>query len=194
MLKAIKQYWFVLLCVWICFVVCATMYHREQAKIRTLEKETECPICRIERKAPYHAPVLIDLLTGEAGELQIYDYVKQGTELELAVAQRSGATRLFICAGVMASTDLDSHICRVQLQNTDFLINKARYCEDCRMRFVNSAESRYLLIDAYDREHLDDYSIIPGETFQVRDYQILISAEDQNRNIEVYVIGQKNIS
>lgn len=194
MLKAIKQYWFVLFCVWFCFVICATMYHRERAKNRVLEKENECPICRIERKAPYHAPVLIDLLTGEAGELQVYDYAKQGTELEIATVQRSGATRLFVCAGVMASTDLDSHICRVRLQNTALLANNVRYCEDCQVQFVSTAESRYLLIDAYDRENLDDYSVIPSKTFQVRDYQILISAEDQNSNVEVCVIGQINIS
>ena len=192
MLKAIKQYWFVLFCVWFCFVACTTMYHRGQAKSRALENE--CPICRIERKAPYHAPVFIDLLTGEVGELQVYDYAKQGMALELAAVQRSGATRLFICAGVMASTDLNSHICRARLQNTALLVNKARYCEDCQVRFVSTVESRYLLIDAYDREDLDDYSVIPDETFQVRDYQILISAEDQNSNVEVCVIGQINIS
>ena len=106
----------------------------------------QCALCAEERR--YQAPCLIDLSTGEMGEMQVYTYgpTKQG-KLDPREAQFSGTFSLRRCAGLTAFRDTDFHTCEVTLPAEKALFNPALYCKECRQLLAGGGFEGYAILD-----------------------------------------------
>lgn len=133
----------------------------------------QCALCAEKRR--YQAPCLIDLSTGEMGEMQVYTYgpTKQG-KLDPREAQFSGTFSLRSCAGLTAFRDTDFHTCEVTLPAEQELINPALYCKECRMLLAGAGIEGYVILDLYDLDSVQAYPI-RGEV--IRDYRISVASK-----------------
>ena len=95
--------------------------YEEQRAYAALWKEMEsvpepeqCALCG--KGMRYHAPCLIDLSTGQMGEMRVYTNhpTKQG-ELASAELQETGTFQFQPCAGLVGVRDTCNHTCEVTL-------------------------------------------------------------------------------
>ena len=133
----------------------------------------QCALCAEERR--YQAPCLIDLSTGEMGEMQVYTYgpTKQG-KLDPREAQFSGTFSLRRCAGLTAFRDTDFHTCEVTLPAEKALLNPALYCKECRQLLAGAGLEGYAILDLYDLDGVQAYPIRDGV---IRDYRISVTGK-----------------
>lgn len=144
----------------------------------------QCALCREERR--YHAPCLINLSTGQMGEMQVYTYgpTKQG-RLDPREAQFSGTLSFQRCAGLTAIRDNDLHTCQVTLPGERELMNPALFCRECRQLLAGAGLEGYVLLDLYDLEHIQAYPMRGGI---IRDYRISMD-RCEGGGIELCVTG-----
>lgn len=144
----------------------------------------QCALCGEE--AEYQAPCLINLSTGELGEMQVYTYgrTREG-KLDPREAQFSGTFSFHPCAGLMAARDTDSHICIVPIPAEKNLMNPALFCRECRQLLARAGLEGYVILDLYDRDHVQAY---PLRNEIIRDYRISTNKR-RGGSMEVRVTG-----
>lgn len=123
----------------------------------------------------YHAPCLLDLSTGQMGEMQVYTYdpTPQG-KMDPREAQFSGTFSLQRCAGLTAIRNADSHTCRVFLPEGRELMNPAHFCKECRLFLARAGLEGYVIVDLHDLDHKLAYPVRAGEYEVIRDYQVSV--------------------
>lgn len=144
----------------------------------------QCALCGEKRR--YQAPCLINLSTGQMGEMRIYTYgpTKQG-KLDPREAQFSGTFNFQHCAGLTAIRDTDFHTCQVTLPAERELMNPAHFCKECRQLLAGAGLEGYVIVDLYDLDNIQAYPI-RGEV--IRDYRI--SANDRkDGSMDVCITG-----
>lgn len=144
----------------------------------------QCALCAEKRQ--YQAPCLINLSTGQMGEMRIYTYgpTKQG-KLDPREAQFSGTFNFQHCAGLTAIRDTDFHTCQVTLPAERELMNPAHFCKECRQLLAGAGLEGYVIVDLYDLDNIQAY---PLRYEIIRDYRISVSSR-KNGGPEVYVTG-----
>ena len=129
-----------------------------------------CALCG--EKKQYHAPCLIDLSTGQMGELRVYTYDPTGPgTLDPREAQCSGTISFPSCAGLTAARDTDFHTCQVILPREQDLMDPALFCRECRRLLAGAGLEGYAVLDLYDPDHIRAYPIRAGT---IRDYRISV--------------------
>lgn len=81
-------------------------------------------LCRIQRlsAAPaYHAMVLYNVISGEMGELKVYDTVP-GDPATLSAKQDGAVFQLLPCAGLTAARDTGAHTVTVEVPDACFVL------------------------------------------------------------------------
>lgn len=144
----------------------------------------QCALCGEERR--YQAPCLINLSTGQMGEMRIYTYspTEKG-KLDPREAQCSGTFNFQPCAGLMAIRDTDFHTCKVYLPEERELMNPAHFCKKCRLLLARAGLEGHVIVDLYDLDNVQAYPI-RGEV--IRDYRISVS-DRNNGQVDVCVTG-----
>lgn len=140
----------------------------------------QCALCGEERQ--YQAPCLMNLSTGQLGEMQVYTYVptEQG-KLDPREAQCSGTFNFRPCAGLTAIRDTDFHTCQVLLPKEGEQMNPAHFCKECRLLLAGAGLEGYVIVDLYDRENVQAY---PLRYEIIRDYRVSVSErKDGTRNV-----------
>lgn len=140
----------------------------------------QCALCGVERR--YQAPCLINLSTGQMGEMQVYTYgpTKQG-KVDPREAQCSGTFSFQPCAGLTAIRDTDFHTCQVFLPEERELMNPAHFCKACRLLLAGAGLEGYVIVDLYD---LDNIKAYPIRYDVIRDYRVSVSnRKDGTRNV-----------
>lgn len=127
-----------------------------------------CALCG--KGGQYHAPCLIDLSTGQLGELRVYTYDPTGPgALDPREAQRSGTFNFLPCAGLTAVRDTDLHTCQVILPREQDLMDPALFCRECRQLLAGASLEGYVIVDLYGLDSIRAYPIRSGS---IRDYRI----------------------
>ena len=118
----------------------------------------------------YHAPCLVNLSTGQLGELRVYAYAPtQEGKLDPQEAECSGTLHFQPCAGLTAIRDAGLHTCQVSLPKERDLMDPALFCRECRRLLAGAGLEGYVIVDLYDLGHIRAYPIQGGS---IRNYRI----------------------
>ena len=135
---------------------------------------------------PYHAPVLLNLATGEMGELRVYqnDMAHPG---ELSADQQDGYLQLLRYDGFTAMVD-GGHSSHVTLPKEQAAMKRSLYCHACREMLSAVSTSGFVMLDLFVPDHVSVYPIKDGAEYEIRDYSIIVSDDEPSR-LRVDVIG-----
>ena len=132
-----------------------------------------CALCAEGR--PYQAPCLVNLSTGQMGEMRVYTYgPTQEGKLDPREAQCSGTFNFQPCAGLMAIRDTDFHTCQVILPEERELMDPAHFCKECRLFLAGAGLEGYVIIDLHDPKHRLAYPLWKGGREVIRDYRVCV--------------------
>lgn len=173
------------------FVCCMTLHgiaiNRNIANALANAPEPEvCALCGSGSGISYHAPVVVNLSTGESGELRVYDPDPYRRN-EIAEEQSTGTFSLLYVAGLTGCRDTCDHTCCVTLPETEAPIVPALFCRDCRALLADTATKGYVLVDLYNLSDIAAYTIKDGAKYTIRDYDISISAQEEPSGLSIYV-------
>lgn len=145
----------------------------------------QCALCG--DGMPYHAPCLLDLSTGQMGELKVYNpHPSLVGEIAPIEMQQNGTFNFQSCARLMGIRDTSNHICKVTLPEERDLINPALYCQDCRQLLAVAGLEGYVIVDLYNLGSIQAYPIRAGMDEVIRDYRITVT---EGTALDVCVAG-----
>lgn len=134
----------------------------------------------------YHAPCLIDLSTGQMGEMKVYtNHPTKQNGLAPMELQETGTFNFQPCAGLMGVRDTCNHTFEITLPKGKRLINMTLFCEDCRLLLYKAWLDGYAVVDLYD---LDDVRVYPIQNHTIRDYRVAVTG-GQRDTLRVRVKG-----
>lgn len=172
---------------------CARENYEEQGlcalreSIWTLPEPEQCALCNNE--IPYHAPCLLDLSTGQLGELTVYtNHPTRPGELAPPEMQQTGTFNFQPCAGLMGIRDTCAHICRVTLPAKRQRMDPALFCMGCRLLLAESGSEGYAILDLHDLPFLQVYPICKGKRTEIRDYRVTVTGGGEG-SLDVCVTG-----
>ena len=152
---------------------------------RQISGQENCALCGSSRR---HAPCLIDLSTGEVGELRVYaphPYLAG----EIADKQQTGTLDFFYCAGIVTTCDTNNHICWAYLPTETEPMAPEQFCQDCRALLSGICTEGYVLADLYDLNDIQVYAIVEGESYIIRDYTVTVSGDENAEKLKIEVAG-----
>ncbi len=162
---------------------------RDMALWKSFVLTPESEICALCGSGiPYHAPVLLNLSTGEAGEIRVYDPDPRH-RYELAEEQSTGTFSLLHIAGAAGYRDTSNHTCCVTLPEKESPIDPALFCRDCRALLADTAAEGYILADLYNLRDMKVYAIKDNVKYTIRDYDISISTRTETGGLSINVTG-----
>lgn len=182
--------------VFVPYYVCCMILHGivtdrsiANALVNTPEPEI-CALCGNGNGISYHAPVVVNLSTGESGELRVYD-LDPYRRNELAKEQSTGTFSFLNVAGIMGYRDTCDHTSHVILPKEKEweLIDSSYFCRSCRTLLAETATAGYLLVDLYDPDRIMAYAIEDGAEYTIRDYTVSISTQDELNGLSIDVTG-----
>lgn len=149
-----------------------------------------CALCGNGSGISYHAPVVVNLSTGESGEMRVYD-PDPCRRNELAKEQSTGTFSFLNIAGIMGYRDTCDHTSHVILpkEREWELIDPSYFCRSCRTLLAGTATAGYLLVDLYDLDGITAYAIEDGAEYTIRDYTVSISMNKELKGLSVDVMG-----
>lgn len=144
-----------------------------------------CSICDFKGK---HSPCIVNLSTGEIGELKVYN----SPENEKIISEQwDGGTFSFVSVlGLHSWRDswTQSNHCDVPIEGD--IIKAEYYCEDCREVLLATSLRGYTIIDCFEDDTIVAYKIIEGEKYSIRKYDVTINIKDSNQGkYEVVTTG-----
>lgn len=146
----------------------------------TAEPET-CALCG---GLKCHAPCIVDLATGEVGELEIY--APHPTLVgELAEEQPRGIFAFLPCVGLTAIQDQDAGTCTILLPDVQQKMNPRHFCKACRVHLAGM--KGYALIDLYDLKDIHAYPIEDGATYSIRGYTVSVKWDSGSFHVVNYL-------
>ena len=141
----------------------------------------QCVICGMGKR--YHAPCLVNLATGQVGELCVYrpDQEREG---EIAEGQETGYFSILRCAGLTGYLDGGKY-CSLVVPKSPTLMEAGHFCHECRSILSEAAIEGYVLLDLYDLDHIEAYPITDHAVYIIRDYTVEIHKERAGYQIVV---------
>lgn len=146
-----------------------------------------CAICD---SIPYHAPCLVNLKTGEVGELAVYEPhpFKSG---ELNEYQQGGTFSFMNIAGATGYRDGMNYELQITIPANENEYGEKFFCASCRKLISGHTEYGFLLIDLKIPDNPVPLSLVPDSRQSVRCYEIQVW---ENANgIEIVVQGTLDI-
>jgi len=146
---------------------------------------SHCVLCGNDRGRSYQAPVLLDVVTGQVGELTVWE---SGLGLDGAPSPEQSADlfRFHSCCGLTGYRADQS--CHISVPPAQGGAGPLLFCRSCRRLVLKAGGARYLLLDLYDLEHMAAYPLLSGASYRIRDYQVSIA--QQGRCLAVTVTGR----
>lgn len=143
-----------------------------------------CALCHL---APYHAPCLVNITTGDITELDIYEAhaVKVG---EVSPTQSGGYMRLSMAGGVFVHSSPDTQMANASIPMEPAKLNRAEFCFDCR-GLLSSAKTKYVLADMYDPDNIIIYDIVDGSCCAMRDYEVTAVFSSDGKEADITNTG-----
>ena len=142
----------------------------------------DCVMCRFR----YHAPCLLELATGEMGEIRLYaPHFRKVAEID--PEQTTGALEFNYIGKVGLITDTTLETSRFELPRGISLMNRSLFCRSCRKLLQGYAFSGYVIVDTYEKDNPKVYPIADGVCHEMRCYQV--TAEKTDGVMKVTVVG-----
>ena len=149
-----------------------------------------CVVCENGEGRPYHAPVLVNLSTGEIGEMQIYDPDLPGSILDINPIQQTGTFSFARYAGLTGRKDTCSHTSRVEIPKELEPMCMEHFCRACRSILAQTASEGFVLLDLFDLEDIKAYAVVEGAEYTIRDYAVKVYWNEEVDDLTLEVLGQ----
>lgn len=143
-----------------------------------------CSLCAY---IPSHAPCLVNLNTGEVGEIVLYEphHTLVG---EIAEEQRGGYFRFMSVAGLQGYLDACVPEAHVTVSDVNEKYEEKYFCSSCRELLKAYSHCGFVLADLRDPETPTIYPVEEGTEFEVRCYTVVISETDKGV-LDISVVG-----
>lgn len=149
-----------------------------------------CAVCENGEGRPYHAPVLVNLSTGEIGEMQIYDPDLPGSVLDINPIQQTGTFSFARYAGLTGRKDTCSHTSRVEIPTELEPLRMEHFCRACRAILAPIASEGFVLLDLFNLEDIKAYAVVEGAEYTIRDYAVKVYWDEEVDDLTLEVLGQ----
>lgn len=140
----------------------------------------DCSICG---HLKCHAPCILNLETGEIGELELYmPHDREGGEI---AEDQSGGTFEFISAAGLQGIKLtDPWYIELEVPMAGNKKRISHYCDGCCKR-LEDYQSGFVLLDVYNMNNPIIYRVEDGASYEMRCYKIGIS---ENQEKECFLL------
>ena len=146
-----------------------------------------CAICD---SIPIHAPALVNLATGEVGELTVYD-PHPFKVAELNPYQQGGTFSFIYAAGLNGYSDTANWETHITIPTNENEYEEKHFCKSCRERIAGHTDKGFLLLDLRTPESFGILSIDSEQIQSVRCYEI--QTKQDLDEIEIIVHGTLEI-
>ena len=146
-----------------------------------------CAICD---SIPFHAPALVNLATGEVGELAVYD-PHPFKVAELNEYQQGGTFSFIYAAGLNGYSDTANWETHITIPTNENEYEEKYFCMSCRILISAHTEKGFLLLDLRTPESFGILSIDSEQIQSVRCYEI--QTKQDLDEIEIIVHGTLEI-
>ena len=146
-----------------------------------------CAICE---SIPCHAPCLVNLETGEVGELAVYE-PHPFKVAELNECQQGGTFSFIYAAGINGYSDTANWETHITIPTNENEYEEKHFCKSCREKLVIHTDSGYVLLDLYNPESFCILDLNEDHIQTVRCYDI--HTEDHHDKIEITIYGNLQI-
>ena len=143
--------------------------------------------CNLCESIPHHAPCVINLNTGEVGEIALYQphFTLGG---EIAEEQRGGYFCFLTVAGMHGYLNTSTPEAHVSAPIEGLEYNEKSFCFECRERLQEYTKDGFVLADLKEADNITLYPVKDGTEFTVRCYTVTVIENDKNE-LEISVIG-----
>lgn len=151
-----------------------------------LAEEPEiCALCEDGIWMNYHGPCIVSLSSGEIRELEVYQ-IQAGETTE---ESSGGYIHFFNFDGAWSSGNMVTHTCEVTLPEEMKQMDGAHFCRDCRAKLAEINTEGYVLADLYDAENFALFPVTAGTEYDIREYTVTISQDEETERLTVHVAG-----
>ena len=157
---------------------------------RTILPAPEPERCAICDSIPMHAPALVNLATGEVGELAVYD-PHPFKVAELNAYQQGGTFSFIYAAGLNGYSDTANWETHIIIPTNENEYEEKYFCMSCRILISAHTENGFLLLDLREPEKFSILSLGSDEIQRVRCYEI--QTTQQSNEVEIAVRGTLEI-
>ena len=157
---------------------------------RTILPAPEPERCAICDSIPMHAPALVNLATGEVGELAVYD-PHPFKVAELNAYQQGGTFSFIYAAGLNGYSDTANWDTHITIPTNENEYEEKYFCMSCRILISAHTENGFLLLDLQEPEKFSILSLGSDEIQRVRCYEI--QTTQQSNEVEIAVRGTLEI-
>lgn len=158
--------------------------------ISCFKQPEDCVLCGSGTRERHHAPVILNLATGQKNEMRVYDPDLPRSDLEIAQIQTTGTFSFASCAGLTGRRDTCSHTCTVNVPFDTARMKKAHFCTACRELLEPHKDQGYVLVDMYNENEINVYGIFEAAEYEIRDYKVTVSEQVDQAEFEVEILGQ----
>lgn len=142
-----------------------------------------CSICDY---IPSHAPCLVNLNTGEVGEITLYE-PHHSLVGEIAEQQRGGYFRFMSVAGLRGHMDACVPEAHITVPKKVEKYDEQYFCNSCRKLLAEYSGDGYVLADLRTPSTPTLFPVKDSTTFEVRCYTVSVAiTDDKELNISVY--------
>ena len=156
----------------------------------TILPASEPERCAICESIPYHAPALVNLATGEEGELAVYE-PHPFKVAELNPYQQGGTFSFIYVAGINGYSDTANWETHITIPTNENEYEEKFFCNACRERIAAHTDKGFLLLDLRTPESFGILSIDSEQIQSVRCYEI--QTKQDLDEIEIIVHGTLEI-
>ena len=156
----------------------------------TILPASEPERCAICESIPYHAPALVNLATGEVGELAVYE-PHPFKVAELNPYQQGGTFSFIYVAGINGYSDTANWETHITIPTNENEYEEKFFCNACRERIAAHTDKGFLLLDLRTPESFGILSIDSEQIQSVRCYEI--QTKQDLDEIEIIVHGTLEI-
>ena len=146
-----------------------------------------CAICD---SIPYHAPALVNLATGEVGELAVYE-PHPFKVAELNEYQQGGTFSFIYVAGLNGYSDTANWETHITIPTNENEYEEKFFCNACRERIAAHTDKGFLLLDLRTPESFSILSLESDVIQTVRCYEV--QTKQGRDEIETIVQGTLEI-
>lgn len=147
--------------------------------------EPDC--CSVCDYIPSHAPCLVNLNTGEVGEIALYEphHTLVG---EIAEEQRGGYFSFVSVAGLRGYLDACVPEAHVTVPDGIEKYEEKYFCSTCRELLKGYSHCGFVLADLRNPEAPTVYPVEAGTEFEVRCYTVVITETDKGE-LDISLVG-----
>lgn len=149
----------------------------------------ECVLCT---EPPHHAPCLLNLATGEIGELTVYD-PQLVDRKQLSKDQKTGTFSFLYCAGLTGYRDTACELCHFDIPVDANKYNPSHFCADCRILLASFKNYAYVLVDSFNDSSPLILPITESVTYELRCYRIFTAYNEERSRYELTVQDMLNL-